>query len=154
MLSPPGPRRLLALAAPLLQLALVACSSDIETPQAQAVGFYELRLINGDSLPVQTGELDGILYDILASSVTARIDQSCEFRHTFRLTSLGDESVRVESEVEPCTWQLIDQGFHVRFPNGSLLSGFLALNALWFDFPSNDGGGFRFMYERTGDPPG
>jgi hypothetical protein len=153
MLSLLGPRLFWSFATPLL-FALVACNSDIDTPQAQAVGFYELRLINGDSLPVQTGEVDGILYDMLASSVVARTDQSCEFRHTFRLTSLEDQSVRVESEVEPCTWQLIDQGFHVRFPNGSLLSGFLALNALWFDFPSNDGGGFRFMYERTGDPPG
>lgn len=153
MLSLLAPQRLLTLTIPLL-LALVACSDDISTPQGAAVGTYQLRLINGDSLPVQTGEVDGILYDILASSVIARADQSCEFRHTFQLTSLSDQSVRVESEVEPCSWQLIDQGFHVRFPNGSLLSGFFALNALWFDFPNGNGGSFRFMYERTLDSTG
>ena len=152
MLSHITPQRLLTLALPLL-LALVACSSDISTPQAPAFGVYQLRLINGDTLPVQTGEVDGVLNDVLAGSIHANTDHSCEFRHTFRLTSLDDQTTRVESEIQPCTWQLIDQGFHVRFPNGSLLSGFLALNALWFDFPSNDGGAFRFMYEKIGDAP-
>jgi hypothetical protein len=149
---PLHPLRLALLAASSL-LGVAACSTEINTPQSAAFGSYELRLVNGDSLPVQTGEVDGIMYDVLAGSVFANTDQSCEFRHTFRLTSLSDQSVRVESEAEPCTWQLIDQGFHVRFPNGSLLSGFLALDALWFDFPNNDGGAFRFMYERTGEPP-
>ena len=144
---------LLAVALPLL-LMLVACRDDIVTPQEAAVGTYQLLLVNGDSLPIQTGELDGVLWDVLAGSIIANADQTCEFRHTYRLTSLSDGTVRVESESNTCTWQLIDQGFHVRFPeSGSLLSGFFTLTALWFDYPSNDGGSFRFMYQRVGSPP-
>ena len=152
MRSPLSRLQLLPLIAPLL-FALVACNSDIDTPQQAAYGTYQLRLINGDSLPVETGEVDGFLNHVLSGYIDANTDQTCAFGHTFQLTSVEDESVRVESEIEPCTWQLVEQGFHVRFPNGSLLSGFLALNALWFDFPAPDGGAFRFMYERIGDPP-
>jgi hypothetical protein len=144
---------LLALAAPFL-IGLVACHSDINTPQELAFGTYDLLLVNGDSLPVQTGELDGYLWDVLSGTIVANSDQTCAFRHTYRFTSLADQSVRQESENEACTWQLIDQGFHVRFSNnGSLLSGFLAQNALWFDFPGNDDTLLRFMYQRTGTPP-
>jgi hypothetical protein len=151
------PRRfrpmLLALALPLL-IGFGACSSDINTPQELAFGSYQLLLVNGDSLPVQTGELDGYLWYVLAGAIVANSNQTCEFRHTYRFISMADQSVRVESEVAPCTWQLIDQGFHVRFnENGSLLSGLLAQNALWFDFPGNDDTSFRFMYQRTGTPP-
>jgi hypothetical protein len=134
--------------------ALVACSSDIDTPQEIAVGSYQLLLVNGDTLPVQTGEQDGYLWVVLAGSIVAKSDQTCEFRHTYRYTSVADQTVREESEVSLCTWQLIEQGFHVRFPgNGALLSGLLAQNALWFDFPGNDNNTFRFMYQRTGDAP-
>jgi hypothetical protein len=151
-MSIPHAGRFLALMVPAL-FALTACRSDINTPQGIAFGTYQLRLVNGDTLPVRTGEVDGIIYHVLASTIIANTDQTCEFRYTYRLTALTDESQRVESESDLCTWQLVDQGFHARFGNGSLLSGFLALNALWFDFPSDDGTGFLFMYERIGDPP-
>jgi hypothetical protein len=151
-MSIPRAGRFLSLIVPAL-FALEACRSDINTPQGIAFGTYQLRLVNGDTLPVRTGEVDGIMYAVLAGTIIANMDQTCEFRHTFRLTSLADESERVESESEPCTWQLVDRGFHARFGNGSLLSGVLALNALWFDFPSTDGSAFLFMYERTADPP-
>jgi hypothetical protein len=133
-------------------VALAACSTDSSTPQSLAFGSYTLVLVNGDSLPVQTGELDGVLWEVLAGSIDANSDQTCTFRHTYRFTS-ADEASRVESESVPCTWQLIDQGFHVRNSNGSLLSGLLAQNALWFDFPGNDDTVFRFMYQRDGSPP-
>jgi hypothetical protein len=153
-MSRPSTRAVLRVALPLLLGLVGACATDFDTPQEQALGQYNLTLVNGDSLPYQTGELDGFIWEVMSGQIIANADQTCAFRHTYRATSLADQSVRTESDDESCTWQLIDQGFHVRFPStGGLLSGLLAQNALWFDFPGTDLTTLRFMYQRSGSPP-
>jgi hypothetical protein len=135
-------------------LALGACGTEITTPQFPAFGTYELLWVNGDTLPVHTGETEGNeSIEILAGTIVANTNQTCEFRHTFRMTSLEDGAVRTESETEPCEWRLIGTTFNVSMQNGGLLAGVLSEQALWFSFASNDGSPLLFTYRRTGDPP-
>jgi hypothetical protein len=148
--------RRLALAVLTLSIPSIlgACGNDITTNQAPAFGTYDLAWVNGDTLPVATGETEqNEQIEVLAGRIFANTDQTCEFHHTFRMTSLDDQTVNTASEVEPCEWQLIGQVFNVSFDNGGFLAGVLSEQALWFDFASNDGSLLRFRYQRSGDAP-
>lgn len=131
-------------------VAAVGACSEINTPQAPAVGTYDLVFVNGDTLPAGGWVVDNEEVEVLEGTIVARSDQSCEFRHTFRMRDAdeADATPRVESEVEACTWRLFDVFFNVSFANGGSMSGQFYQQDLWFDHSTPEGTPLRFIYER------
>lgn len=144
------PRRLALPVLAAAAVAFVAACTEINTPQLPAVGTYDLRFVNGDTLPAGGWVVDDEEVEVLQGTIVARQDQTCEFSHTFRMRDANnlDAEPRTESEIEACTWQLFDVFFQASFENGGSMSGQFYQQDLWFDHSTPDGVPLRFIYER------
>lgn len=113
------------------------------------MGEYRLTWVNVDELPALVGEQEGVMIEFLGGLISVRIDGTCNYSHTYNLTDVEEsEEPRTVTDEEACTWTLTPDALHLRFTDGSSLSGFFSRDALYFDYVFPDGV-FRFVYERV-----
>jgi len=136
----------------LLALLLVAACGDSEITglEREAIGSYRLQWVNGEELPMSIGEQEAHLIDVLDGRITLRADKTCDFSHTYILTSLEDQSERtVVDDADACTWKVDRVALHLRFPStGGSISALRSAQSLWFSYTFNPPA--SFVYDRDG----
>jgi len=132
-------------------LILAACTdAEITGLEREAIGSYRLKWVNGEELPMSIGEQEAHLVDILDGRVTLRADKTCDYSHTYILTSLEDQSERtVVDDADTCTWKVDRVALHLRFPStGGTISAIRSAQSLWFSYAFNPP--VNFVYDRDG----